>query len=430
MRLRLSVAIFAFVALIATARAPAQPLFLHDVSLECTVTNADTVIVGVVEEVVKGPEFTGVTIAVEETLKGEHRDRVQVNLPAAMASRSRTDSSARVLVALRADAATGASLIDLAGRGPEVLTADFRVLKQPDDLVHAARAAIRQMPGVRRVETFPRVVPFRVVAGTRWEKVYGSGGYALLEVPADERLAEWALRATLSKSVQEREEGARALRFFRSDANVERVRSLLADPTWAHGHRAEDNLGNEVRVYTVRQAAYNTLTYWGVKADKPLIREELWLPEKVQLIDLSNQRVPDVTLDGLVWFENLEDLSLRNEPLTDARLKHLAGLVGLRSLDLGGTQVTDAGLHELAGMTALRHLSLRGTKVTGTGLRELTVLKALESLDLTQTAITDASLEHVAGLPGLKTIDLSGTNVSANAVSGLIKLRPGLKVIR
>jgi hypothetical protein len=416
--------------LVAPAGALAQPLFHGAESIECTVANARAVVVGVIVKVLDGPESIAVTIAVEETLKGEHRDRVKVQLPGPAPIHPRTMPALRVLAALRADVATEGRVIDLSGRGPEVFAADFTVLKEPADVLRAARGAIRRMPGVRRIETFPLRVPARVTAGTRWEQSHGKGVSLILEVPVDEHLEEWALRSILSRSGLERDEGARALRFFRSEANVARVRSLLADPTWAHGMRAEDNMGQELRVYLVREAAYRTLTYWGVKADEPVTREELWLPERVQVVDLSNRRVPDAELDGLARFKNLEDLYLRNEPVTDARLKHLVGLRGLRTLDLGGTEVTDAGLNALAGMSVLRHLSLRGTKVTGEGLRDLAGLDSLDSLDLSQTGITDAGLGHLAGLGGLKVLDLGGTAVSADGVAGLLKLRPELKVRR
>src|SRR5262249_7548836 len=75
-----------WVSLWVSAQAPAQPLFGGAESIECTVANSEVVVVG------KLVEFDGkeqaderggrtATIAVEETLKGEHRDRLRVRLP-------------------------------------------------------------------------------------------------------------------------------------------------------------------------------------------------------------------------------------------------------------------------------------------------------------------------------------------------------------
>jgi hypothetical protein len=124
----------------------------------------------------------------------------------------------------------------------------------------------------------------------------------------DERLERRAQKAILSPRYAEREEGARAHLDFRSDENVARARSLLADPGWAYAAHAEDNRGVEVRVYGVREAPYRALKYWGVRAEEPVTREVVVKLEAVRTIDLSNSRVTDLDLDGLARFLNLEDL--------------------------------------------------------------------------------------------------------------------------
>jgi hypothetical protein len=431
MKPHLPTAFAACVLLIDPAGARAQPLFHHAESIERTVANADSVVLGTVAGAEQAADGVTLTLAVEETLKGEHLDRLRVRLPGdrpvAVPARGRP---ARLLVAASGDPPAATRVIELSGRGAEVLAADFTLLRGPEDVLRAAREAVRRMPGVHRIDTFRLVVPARVAAGTRWEPYYGSGGYITLEVPVDGRLEQRAHEAIRSESYGEREEGARALRYFKSDENVARARALLADPGWAYAARAEENRGIEVRIYGVREAAYRALRSWGVAAAEPVTREEVVKLGAVRTVDLSNSRVGDADLDGLSRFPNLEDLSIRNAPVIDASLRRLARLKGLRSLDLGGTAVTDAGLKELAELAGLRHLSLRGTEVTGTGMRELAGLGNLTSLDLGQTRVSDAGLRHLAGMKGLRELELGGSEVSDGGIAELRRLRPGLKVAR
>ncbi len=128
--------------------------------------------------------------------------------------------------------------------------------------------------GVKRIHTFRLQVPRKVVAGTKWEHYYDTGGYLVLSVPVDMQLEKRAHDYIRSRSGPKRAEGARALRYFESDENVARVRPLLNDPEITHLQPAYENKG-EVRVYGVRYEAYQTLESWGIDVEKPLIREEI-----------------------------------------------------------------------------------------------------------------------------------------------------------
>ena len=81
--------------------------------------------------------------------------------------------------------------------------------------------------------------------------------------------------ALQSDAYLDREEAARALRYFPSEENTARLKRLWNDPGWAYLRHAEENHGIEVRVYGVRREAYETLKSWGVNADKPTTREEV-----------------------------------------------------------------------------------------------------------------------------------------------------------
>ncbi len=78
-----------------------------------------------------------------------------------------------------------------------------------------------------------------------------------------------------SEDYQKRTEGARALRYFKSDDNIARVTTLLNDSGWVYLRHAQENNGIEVRIHGVRLEAYETLTAWEIDVGKPLTREEV-----------------------------------------------------------------------------------------------------------------------------------------------------------
>jgi hypothetical protein len=275
------------VSLVTSGPAHAQPLFGDAESIESTVANADLVVIGKLAEFGGGEraderEGHEITIAVEQTLKENlfsvephQRLRVHVRRPAPVLANWK-DHSHRLLVAVKEDAPNATTVIDLADKNLEVLTADFTLLHDPQAVIRVAKETVRRMPAaMRRIHTFGLVVPRKVVAETKWEEYYKTGGYLILRVPVDKRLEKRAHDYIRSESYQNREEGVRALRYFKSDENSTRVKGLLNDPGWAYLYHARENKGVEVRIYGVRQAAYRTLKSWGVDVAKPTIREEV-----------------------------------------------------------------------------------------------------------------------------------------------------------
>jgi hypothetical protein len=275
------------VSLVSSGPAHAQPLFGDAESIESTVANSDLVVIGKLTEFGGGKradetEGHEITIAVEQTLKDNlfsvephQRLRVQVRRPAPLLANWK-DHSHCLLVAVKEDAPNATTVIDLADKNSVVLTADFTLLHDPEGVIRVAHETVRRMPAaVRRIHTFGLVVPRKVVAGTKWEEYYKTGGYLVLKVPVDERLEKRAQDYIRSERYQNRQEGVRALRYFKSDENCRRVRGLLNDPGWAYLYHARENKGVEVRIYGVRQEAYRTLKSWGLDAEKPTIREEV-----------------------------------------------------------------------------------------------------------------------------------------------------------
>jgi hypothetical protein len=413
------------------AVASSQPLFSSTESIDSSVTNSAVVVVGNLATVGNGIDRDIGTLAVEQTLKGEHHQRLQVrfNYPTEVVAGWK-ERSAQLLVMARGEKPTVTRVIELSANRLEVMAADFAVIRKPEEVIGAAIEAVRRMPAVKQIETFRLVVPGKAATDTQWHKYYETGGYLTLDVPVDERLEKRALECIRSAKYTEREVGARALRCFKSEENIGRVKLLLTDPGRAYLKHAEENMGVEVRFYGVRAAAYQTLRYWGVRVDEPVTREEASKPELVRLVDLSNTRVTEADLGRLTRFKNLQELYLRNVPVSNGMLKRLKEFKRLRSLELGATGVTNEGLKEIAGLSELRHLSLRGTKVTGASLKDLVGLKNLSTLDLSQTGVTDEGLKHLSELSGLRNLDVSGTEISAGGVRALVTILPDLKVTR
>jgi hypothetical protein len=171
---------------------------------------------------------------------------------------------------------SGTTVIELVPDRLAVLTADFKLLRDPEAVIKSARETARRMPtAVKRIHTFKLRVPREAIPGTEWEKYYATGGHLVLSVPVDQRLEKRAHDYIRSEDYQKRTEGARALRYFKSDDNVARVTRLLNDPGWAYLRHAQENNGIEVRLYGVRLEAYQTLKAWGIEVGKPLTREEV-----------------------------------------------------------------------------------------------------------------------------------------------------------
>jgi hypothetical protein len=259
------------------APARAQPVFGHAESLEATVANADLVVVGMLRRPVAGgpPGLSGAAIDVEEVLKarpGEQYERLGFSLrTSAKDLAGGEDRPRRLLLAMQDGAMEPAAILVLERGDLEVLAADFTLLRDPADVIRIARETARRMPaGVKRVHTVNLEVPRPAIAGTRWARY----SETFMSVPVDDHLEARARDLLRSDDGSRRIEGIRALRYYKSAENIARLRPLLDDPTTAYLRHAEENMGREVRVFLVREAAYEALKGWGVDAPLPVTRVE------------------------------------------------------------------------------------------------------------------------------------------------------------
>ena len=272
------------VSLIVGGEAYAQPLIARAESIECMIANADLVFVAKLvefgfEQEADDRKFYEGTIEIEETLKqGLFRDEPDRQRKVRLPHYSRTvlthwqEHSIRLLVTVNEDDWYATRVIALTDEPLEILTADFQLLRDPEAVIRVAKETARRLPApVRRVHTFRVSVPHEVFIQTQWKARHGME----LAVPVDERLEKRAQGGILSVNFSTRVESARALRYFKSDENVARLKPLLNDPGWGYFQHPSENNGIEVRDYMVREAAFGTLKSWGVNVDRPVIREEV-----------------------------------------------------------------------------------------------------------------------------------------------------------
>ena len=265
----------------------AQPIHASTRSIESIVANADLVFVAKVVKFDEAKKVNGfdvypTTIAIERTLKmpmyhGEPFKQMQVNIHGTDALLSDYQEHSSPLLIACDEETSYATAIELVAGKMEIFKADFTLLREPDAVIQAAEESLRRMtPGVKRVYTFDLLVPSNFYRETQWTGYSG----LFLNVPVDEQLEKRAFKHIQSDSYSERLEGVNALRYFKSDENIERFKSLLDDSGWSYLKHPQYNNGLEVRIYSVRDVAYKTLKLWGVNVEQPKIREEVMHPTK------------------------------------------------------------------------------------------------------------------------------------------------------
>lgn len=261
----------------AAARAQPGPAFAD--SVEYVANNSGVVALAHVidvEETDKS-EAAVAEFAIDETLKGMHKERrrLKVNEPARIVRQWKNESR-RVLVTTY-DGDVALTAIDLSSDTLAVFTADLALLTKPDEVIRCFREAVRRSPGVTRTLSVGLKVPAEVSRREEQWRVRAEG--VIVAVPVDESLEKLARKLLHSEDYQQRCEGARALRYFRSDENIARAKALLDDPGYSVNRQAEHNDGVEKRVFGVRVGAYETLKYWGIDVEKPVMQDEVRVEE-------------------------------------------------------------------------------------------------------------------------------------------------------
>ena len=170
------------------------------------------------------------------------------------------------------------NVIELVPGKMEIMTADFKLLRNPEQVIKAARETVLRMPlAIKRINTVRLSVPRKIVEETEWEPYYDTGGHLVLTVSADKRLEKRALTYIRSESYMNRYEGVKALRYFKSSKNIALLKSLFKDPgvTLSYYPGPGKELGTETKDYAVRAVVHQILKSWKVDVEKPVIRTKV-----------------------------------------------------------------------------------------------------------------------------------------------------------
>ena len=240
----------------------AQPLVHVVPSIDSLAINADYVyvarIVGVRDEPIPGgSDMPGFTFEVEAYLKTPMKEELTpqierrgmfVNPPTAK-YKDWMKRSSRLLILSDDLRPHQPVVIELTPNKPDILTADFKLLHEADEIILAARDAIERTPSnVRKVYTHSLMVPRELYKGTHWE----GGDGLMLEVPADVQLETWAIKSIRDEDPWNRLRATQSLRYFKSKSNAKLIAELLKDP-------AAD----------VREAANRILQRWEMETRSP-----------------------------------------------------------------------------------------------------------------------------------------------------------------
>lgn len=253
-----SVVVFLLICGLASLTPPcqAQPLIETVSSIDSLVINADYVYVGKIikvrdDPIPGGSDSPGFTFEVEQYLKvpmdeeltPEIKVRGMFISPPTGKYKDWRDRDCRLLIIASDRNLDSPNVLELSPNRAEVFTADFRLLREPDKIIDAAKNAIeRTSSNIRRVYTVRLMLPPEHYRGSRWE----GGQGVMLEVPADLQLEKRALESLGHPNPWNRLHAVRSLRYFKSDRNAKSIKPLLDDPE-----------------ASVRNAARGTLTRWG-----------------------------------------------------------------------------------------------------------------------------------------------------------------------
>ncbi len=148
-------------------------------------------------------------------------------------------------------------------------------------------------------------------------------------------------------------------------------------------------------------------------------------------LELSENDLHDAGIEFLQELPGLFSLCLDATPIGDQAMVWIGRLTTLRNLELAGTQVTDAGLGQLRRLDQLTRLRIGKTgRITDRGLSVLLDLKKLSHLSLIQQNLTDRSFDLLAQMPHLKYLNFEDPtgDASPRAVDEFRQRRPDITI--
>lgn len=411
LKLLLAMLIGLFAAVAGAQRLPAETID----SLDVQVIRSSHISVGTVASITTSEtgRFPKVSFEVKETLRGdasgvvsgetiypEHRWQPPSE-PKARDLQNLSRAKAPVLILDRPSGQL--RIIDLESPNPVVSTADFRLLKSPEEILRFVREVIKHAPMNENLPTVALDPPSNA-RGKAWKAAAGYHGLGGLIVPVDNRSERQVLRL-LSHVTKINYYGiAGKIIPFKSDANIARMRALLKDPEYEVVIQADKYNGMEYRDFPKRMLAQRVLKEWKVPFDEPEVRTILSKKDSITSLEttVGGEYGPDVK-----WLDEAP------------RLTQLHILYG---------QLSEDDVAAIARHTQLTDLAIPRTHLNDATLRRFLRLKNLRSLNVDFDSITDEGLQALVTLPNLKELSVANTNVTEEGLRAFAAARPDVKV--
>jgi len=387
-----------FVSGVALGQMVGPPPPTHIVTLDLTIANSPTVVVGTitlfVDPTMSGALSREVVIRVQDTLNGPHiRDlRVWLQAPSDVMAGWKKNAD-RLLIAKPAGSNAICSVIDLSAENLAVMTADLKLLRRPDEVLAAARAEIHRVQPPAAGKRFSIPMPVAKIAGTPLAAQVAKRSALLIDVPSDSRLENWGRSETLSSDPSTRILGIQALGIFASDRDVPLLKRLLEDPGWQDSYSGfnERNKVLHTRTNYVRREAFTALKSMKVSVPEPVS----FLPpnhdDQVEYVEALSTDLVYPNISDLYRYPHLQSIRFANG---SANLLVLNRLETLKAVSLDNTGTPDIQLQFLSQLPALEYLGLDDTPITDTGLLELANLKSLKTVDV-GSHVTDEGIQKL-----------------------------------
>lgn len=368
------------------------------------VTKADSIAIGKIVEVAGGNgqfDKRTVTVAIDRMLKGDNPGRVTFQSWDGLDSLDKRKEQGRQLLFFLYRDPLFTRIFQLYDPDLRCL-AEFQTLRDQKEVLPAIERIVREHRGLPPPETV-KLAATHDPEGQMWQGIHSAN----LEVPVDARLEKWAREQLKSNEDMDVEQALQVIRRFGPEGNAPLVLPLLKSPMGVGNASARTpGPGYEQRELMVRTSAYDVLTHWGIKADRPA----RW--ETVETFD---------TDDSVIWQWPFRDDYLQR--LT--RFKRLRALVFFHARGLTTQQLAGIGR-----LKSLRNLTINDTDGMNDGtLGALAGLRNLENLDLGYTRITDASVQALARYPHLKTLCVDKTGVTTAGLEEFKRLRPKVEIV-
>lgn len=148
---------------------------------------------------------------------------------------------------------------------------------------------------------------------------------------------------------------------------------------------------------------------------------------ELRVLKLQKGVISDQALGALGNLSKLEQLVLRESPLTDVGAEILSGFPALRIVNLPQSHIGDEGIKSLSRIPNLELLRIGTDRdLTSEGLKHLCDAKKLRFVHLIGVELDDGALTPLSEIPSLESLYIDGSQFSDEAISALLRRRPGL----